>query len=75
MIFAHLYLDDDHPLGFHKFAGVPNHGDRVHIAQGNDVLVLKVERVDHYPVPAAHGASNIFGSITPAITVYCGVGN
>ena len=70
-ILVNLYLDDGHKLGLHQLAGIPHRGDRLHIEQGGDVLVLTVERVDHYPVPARHGGANIFGSVTPAVTVYC----
>ena len=72
MILAHLYVDGDTAPVAHRFASLPRRGDHIHIEQGRDVLVLTVERVDHYPVAAKHGASNIFGSITPAVTVYCG---
>ncbi|WP_022684527.1 hypothetical protein [Sphingobium bisphenolivorans] len=68
---ARIYIDDDTMLGLHQFAALPGRGDRLHIGHEGDVLVLTVERVDHYPVPAKMGASNIFGSITPAVTVYC----
>ena len=74
MILARIYVDDDRMLGLHQFAAMPSHGDRLHIEHESDVLVLIVERVDHYPVPAKHGASNIFGSVKPALTVYCRVG-
>lgn len=70
-ILARIYIDDDTMLGLHSFAALPRRGDRLHIEHEGDVLVLTVERVDHYPVPAQHGASNIFGSITPAVTVFC----
>lgn len=71
-ILASIYVDGDTAPGLYQFAALPHRGDRLHIPNGNDVLVLTVERVDHYPVPAKHGGANIFGSITPAVTVYCG---
>ena len=74
-ILAHIYVDGDTAPGLYKFAAVPSRGDRLHLPNGDDVMVLTVERVDHYPVPTQHGATNIFGSITPALTVYCGVGD
>ena len=74
MILAHLYVDGDTSPGLHSFAAIPHRGDQVHLPNGEDVMVLTVERVDHYPVPAKHGASNIFGSVQPTLTVYCRLG-
>lgn len=71
-ILANLYLDDDHKLGLFQFAAIPHRGDRLHIEHDGDVMVLTVERVDHYPVPAKLGSANIFGSAAPAVTVFCG---
>ena len=71
MILAHIFVDGDTEPGLYELASIPSHGDRLHLPHDGDVLVLTVERVDHYPVPAKHGASNIFGSIQPAITIYC----
>lgn len=68
---AHIYVDGDTAPGLYRFASIPGHGDRLHIPVDGDVLVLTVERVDHYPVPAQLGAANIFGSTKPAITIYC----
>lgn len=71
-ILAHLHVDGDTEPGLYRFASIPRRGDRIHIEQDDDILILTVERVDHYPVAAKLGAANIFGSITPAVTVYCG---
>lgn len=71
---AKITIDGDTDPGFHMLAAIPNHGDQLHIEHERDVLVLTVERVDHYPVPMRNGAANIFGSITPSVTVFCRVG-
>ncbi|MCB4863203.1 hypothetical protein K7W03_26885 [Sphingobium sp. PNB] len=73
-ILANIYIDGDTAPGLYQFAAIPHRGDRLHIQQGDDVLILTVERVDHYPVPAKLGAANIFGGGAPAVTVFCGVG-
>lgn len=73
MILANIHVDGDTAPGQYRLAALPYRGDQLHLPNGNDILILIVERVDHYPVPAQHGASNIFGSITPALTVYCRV--
>ena len=70
-ILAHIYIDGDTEPGYYQLAALPARGDRLHLPSGDDVLILTVERVDHYPVPAKLAATNIFGSITPAVTVYC----
>ncbi|GLV28165.1 hypothetical protein TomTYG75_06890 [Sphingobium sp. TomTYG75] len=70
-ILASIVVDDDTAYGYHQLAAIPQHGDRLHLPNGDDILILTVERVDHYPVPAKHGATSIFGSITPAVTVFC----
>ena len=71
MILANIYVDGDTAPGLYQFIGIPSHGDRLHIDMDGDALVVAVERVDHYPVPAKLGAANIFGSTKPAITIYC----
>ena len=70
-ILASVFVDNDTVPGLYRFAALPRRGDQLHLPNGGDVLILTVERVDHYPVPAKVGASNIFGSITPAVTVFC----
>lgn len=74
MILANIYVDGDTAPGLFRFAALPSRGDRLHLPNGDDVMVLTVERIDHYPVPTHLGAANIFGSSKPALTVYCRVG-
>lgn len=70
---AHILVDGDTDPGYQLLAAIPNHGDRLHIEHEGDVLVLEVVRIDHYPVAAKAGAANIFGSLTPAVAVFCRV--
>lgn len=71
-ILANIHVDGDTAPGLYRFASIPRRGDHLHIPQGDDILVLTVERVVHYPVEAKLGGANIFGAIAPAVTVFCG---